>query len=143
MTPRVCRFIAGVAHRTENRSGASLVEAMVSVLVLAVAVVGTASFLFYAHSSIRRASIHSLAVAACSSRLEELTSVTYANLSSYTETNTPLSLGDISAERTTEIVNVDENSDDEIDYARITVTVSWTQANGAEQHADVVTLRSQ
>ena len=143
MTTFSSSFIAGAIRRSENRSGTSLVEAMVSVLILAVAVVGTASFLFHAHSSIRRAALHSVAGEACASRLEELTSVAYADLNSHAETDKPVSLGDISGERTTEIVNVDENGDEEINYVRITVTVTWTQANGAEQYADAVTLRSQ
>ena len=143
MTPSVCRHIAGAIHRGASRSGTSLVEAMVSILVLAVAVIGTASFLFHAHSAIARSSVHSLAVEVSASRLEELTSVTYADLASFAESDKPVLLGDTDAQRSTQIASIDEDGDGEVDYARITVTVTWGQTNGIEQQVDVVTLRSQ
>lgn len=130
-------------RRAQRQLGASLIEAAIAIVVLAVAFIGSASFLYHAYTSIHRAAKRSLATEACVSRLEELTSVAYNNLQDYAESEQSVELDHLSGQRTTEITDIDEDADGTVDYRKITVTLDWTSANGTAQSVDTVTLRWQ
>jgi len=121
--------------------GFTLVEVMISIVILLIGIFGVWAYFIYSQNALELAVKKRYASQICHMRLEELRSVDYNALSGYEETNTPIKIENLDGFRNTVVENIDENNDGRTDYKKITVRVNWNQ-NGKEQKIEFVSFIS-
>ena len=121
--------------------GFTLVEVMISIIILLIGIFGVWAYFIYSKNALELAVKKRYASQICHMKLEELRSVDYNALSGYEETNTPIKIDNLDGYRNTVIEDIDENKDGRTDYKKITVRVNWNQ-NGKEQKIEFVSFIS-
>jgi len=112
------------------RKGFTLIEVMLSILILAIVMIGGAAFFLYGSSQIRMSKHSRLALELAGEKIEELRAVGFSGLADETENGLPL--GNFTAVRQTKVVGIDEDKDGIVDYKKVTVTVSWNEGSTPE-----------
>ena len=119
------------------RKGFTLIEVMLSILILAIVMIGGAAFFTYGSSQLRMSKHSRLALELAGEQIENLRAVGFSGLANETENGLPL--GDFTATRQTKVVGIDENRDGIVDYKKVTVTVAWMEGSTPEA-VSLVTL---
>ncbi len=112
------------------RKGFTLIEVMLSILILAIVMIGGAAFFTYGSSQLRMSKHSRLALELAGEKIEKLRAVGFSGLANETENGLPL--GDFSATRRTTVLGIDEDGDSIDDYKKVTVTVSWNEGSTPE-----------
>ena len=129
-----------MGYRRE-RAG-SLVEVIMSLVILTAGVLGGLAFFYHSRSSLNLESRRRTAAEIAHARLEELRTVAFDDISLYAEDDFEVEVEGITGYRDTVTEDIDENSDSTVDYNRkVTVTVSWP-GNNLNQEVELVTFRS-
>jgi len=108
--------------------GASLVEVMVALVVLAVALLGTGSFFVYAFGQMEELKTKRIALELASAELDRMLAVDYSDVVSGTQSG--VTLGDYTATVTTVVTERSAGSP-AYDYREVVVTVSWQKQGRA------------
>jgi len=119
------------------QKGFTLIEVMLSILILAIVMIGGAAFFTYGSSQLRMSKHSRLALELAGEQIENLRAVGFSGLADETENGLPL--GDFTATRQTNVVGIDENGDGIVDYKKVTVTVAWMEGSTPEA-VNLVTL---
>ena len=127
--------------RRKSTAGVSLVEVMASCTIFITASLGAFACIVYGTSTLNVENHRRSAVEVAHSRMETLRTAVFSNLPSLAETDTAVTIDEISGTRDTVVAAIDENSDDTIDYYTVTVSVAWSE-RGATQSVELVTLFS-
>ncbi|MFN4227964.1 MAG: prepilin-type N-terminal cleavage/methylation domain-containing protein [Candidatus Ratteibacteria bacterium] len=111
----------------KKSSGFSLVETIISILIIVIAIFGTFSYFFYSQTNLNLERHRRTALQIAQARIEFLRTVNYNNLENYIENGTDVNIDEITGKRITIIENIDdpEEQDGIPDYKKITVKVIW------------------
>jgi len=119
----------------KDETGSSIVEVTIAMVVFIIIMVGGLNYYFLPQATIARQKTKRLVVTAAGDRMEKLVALQYAGVTpDSNETNTPVTVGNITGNRTTTITEVDDAADglsgadadsDTVDYKLITVAMSW------------------
>ncbi|MCM8804802.1 MAG: prepilin-type N-terminal cleavage/methylation domain-containing protein [Candidatus Omnitrophica bacterium] len=111
----------------KRNKGFSLIEVIISILIIIIGIFGTLSYFFYSQTNLNLERHRRTALQIAQSRIEFLRTVSYNNLMNYVENGTNVNIDEIQGKRVTiiEDVNDPEDPDPSIDYKRITVKVMW------------------
>lgn len=130
----------------KTERAATLIEAMVAVVVFSIAAMGLFAHITYSRNALsienRRRSVAEIA----QSRLELLRTVPYTSLPGYAEEGTAVDVESVEGNtlagtRTTTVDDVDADEDGTSDYRVLTVTVWWT-GSGEANGVTLSTIRS-
>ncbi|MBN2312669.1 MAG: prepilin-type N-terminal cleavage/methylation domain-containing protein [Sedimentisphaerales bacterium] len=128
--------IKTIAYRTQDRrfqKGMSLIEVMLAISILAIVVLGTASFSFYTSGQLGLGKQYQTALQSAGQKLERLKADNEIGLDIEDgETSEELSSGDFAYTRTTMIA-------DDGGCREVTVTVSWNRM-GKNHNVSLVSL---
>ena len=119
------------------QKGFTLIEVMLSILILAIVMIGGAAFFTYGSSQLRLSKHSRLALELAGEKIEKLRAVGFSGLANETENGLPL--GNFSAARRITVVGIDEDRDAIVDYKKVTVTVAWQEGSTPES-VTLVTL---
>jgi len=118
-----------------RQNGTTLIETMIAMVVFLIIMLGGIQYFFLPQTTMARQKFRRLAISAAKNRLESIRSMDYVQITTaLNETNAPISLGDISGERSTTISLVDDPADGSdtndkdgnlVDYKIMDVSVSW------------------
>ncbi|MCH8875174.1 hypothetical protein IH824_20840 [candidate division KSB1 bacterium] len=118
-----------------NQPGASIVEVTIAMVVFIIIMVAGVNYYFLPQATIGRQKTKRLVVSAARDKMEKLIALQYAGVTpDSNETNTPVTVGNTTINRTTTITEVDDAADglsgadadsDTVDYKLITVAMSW------------------
>ncbi len=133
---------SGLLSRGRNDRGGTLVEVMVAMIVFITGALGTSAFIYHSQGLLAATNNRMLASESAHARLEELTTVPFDNLPSFQEEDYTIEFNGISALRDTIIEDIDEDNDTIVDYRTVTVSISWTQGNGAPLSIELVRFYS-
>ena len=103
----------------KSKKGTSLIEVMVAVLVFAIVVLACPFLFAFGRGEIKRQESHRIAVELAAQKLEELRACNYNDIAQG-DSNTAISLNDLSYSQTTEIVTENGGLN-----KRANVTVRW------------------
>ena len=131
---------AGQDAIDSGRGGYSLLEVVAAFVVLTIGVIGCFGFFTHGAIMLNVENHRRTAAEIAHSRQEVLRTVAPASLPSYAEDDYAVDIDGLAGERDTVIADVDEDEDEEVDYRRVTVTVSWPE-KGTTQAVSLVTLR--
>ncbi|MCM8771620.1 MAG: prepilin-type N-terminal cleavage/methylation domain-containing protein [Candidatus Omnitrophica bacterium] len=111
----------------KKNSGYSLVEILVSILILTIGIFGTLYYFFYSQTNLNLERHRRTALQIAHSRIEFLRTVNYNNLMDYVENGVEVDIDEIKGRRFTiiEDINDPEDADTNPDYKKITVKVVW------------------
>ncbi len=133
----LCRW--GIRERVlcllSSEGGVTLVEVLVSIVILSIVMLGGLQFFVVGAARVNREAHRRAAVGLARGRMEELVREPYDSVVSGSETG--LSLDDIVCSRVTRVRYVDDpgdglgadDSDDSLDYKEVTVVVLWTEGS--------------
>ena len=118
-----------------SENGSTLAEVCIAIVVMTIVVIGGFQLVSVGRERLAVEKYYRLALMEAASRLESARKYSYDALSdSLSETNTSITLGNITAKRTTIVSSIDDNFDgtgasdadaNPADYKKIRVTVSW------------------
>ena len=118
-----------------SEGGSTLAEVCIAIVVMTIVVIGGFQFVSVGRERLALEKYYRLALMEAASRLESARKYSYDALSDrLSETNTSITLGNITAKRTTIVSSIDDNFDgtgasdadtNPTDYKKIRVTVSW------------------
>ncbi len=121
----------------KNNKGSSLVEILVSILILALVLVGGIALYFRAHELMTMAVHKRMATHMASTKLEEIKMLDYADLrlKDGTEEEAESKVGQFTAKSKInyKLIDVDENSIPIPEYAQVRVNVFWTEVGKNSQ----------
>lgn len=103
------------------KSGFTLLEVVLALVVLAVAVVGTSGFFYANRRNLHNARVQRQATWAAVERMEEYRGTPYPDLEDG-KYEDAVELGDITAQRTATVETVNEGA---VTYKQLTVEVNW------------------
>ncbi|MCM8785456.1 MAG: prepilin-type N-terminal cleavage/methylation domain-containing protein [Candidatus Omnitrophica bacterium] len=111
----------------KKNKGFSLIEIIVSILIILIGVFGTLTYFFYSQINLNLERHKRTALQIAQSRIEFLKTVNYNNLENYIENGTNVNIDEITGKRITLIENIidTEDGDNVPDYKKITVKVIW------------------
>ena len=118
-----------------GEGGVTLVEVLVSIVILSIVMLGGLQFFVVGAARVNREAHRRAAVGLVRARMEELVREPYDSVVSISESG--LSLDDIVCSRVTRVSYVDDpgdglgadDSDDSLDYKEVTVVVLWTEGS--------------
>lgn len=118
-----------------DESGVTLVEVLIAIVIMTILLVGGLQFVSVGREAVTVERYYRIARMIAESRLEDARRYAYHSLAtSLSETNTPVTLGNVSGTRTTVVADIDDPFDgsgagdadsNSVDYKKITVTVNW------------------
>ncbi len=110
-----------------KKSGFSLVEVIVSILIFIIGIFGTLAYFFYSQTNLNIERHRRTAIELAQSRIEFLKTVAYSNLNNYNENGTIINIDEIQGKRITIIEDIDDPDDLDTnpDYKKITVKIVW------------------
>ncbi len=112
-----------------NSSGFTLIENMVSMVLLAVMLTGGMGFYHYSNEATKLTVHKKLATEMVSSKMEELKRQGYVSLPPVsTPEVTTLLVGGLTAQQTVTVTDIDEDSNGFTDYKQVDVKLAWTEA---------------
>ena len=119
----------------KHETGSSIIEVMVATVVFLIIMIGGLQYFVLPQSITVRQKIKRLAVVTAAERMETLLALDYTAVTADSnETNTPVTIGNISGYRNTTITQVDDSADglggsdadgETVDYKTVTVNISW------------------
>jgi len=134
-SPVICGIHSAWQRRFVLRRGVSLVEVMVSIVILAVVVLGAAAFFSTSRKTIERAAEQRTATQIASDRLEQARATGYATVDDDSGT---VDVGDTSYSWTLTVTTaLADSTDAESAYKQLEVAVNWATSGG-----DPVVIRS-
>jgi len=110
-----------------KKSGFSLVEVIVSILIFIIGIFGALAYFFYSQTNLNVERHRRTAIELAQSRIEFLKTVAYSNLNNYNENGTIINIDEIQGKRITIIEDIDDPDDLDTnpDYKKITVKIVW------------------
>jgi len=116
----------------DSEKGLTLIEVLVSAVVLVIVILGGMQFFIFGSARINREGHRRAALELAQQKIEELLASNYGEVVSGSETGLPLD--GIDCNRSTEVTYVDDpadalgtDDDDPQDYKRVSVIVSWNE----------------
>ncbi|MBA2124528.1 hypothetical protein B9J78_06330 [bacterium Unc6] len=116
----------------------TLIEVMLSILILAIVIIGGAFFFIHGPSQIRVSKRERLALELAEEKIEVSRVRGFSGLVNESESGLALGRG-FTATRLTVVAGIDEDRDGIIDYKNVTVTVSWME-RGTPREVNLTTL---
>ncbi len=123
-------------QKASQEQGATIIEVMIAVALFLIIMVGGMNFFALPRGELARQKQQRLAVIIAAERLERLKALGYDELTkAYSETATAVTLGALTAQRTTTITEIDDAADglagsdsdaETTDYKQVDIEVAWT-----------------
>jgi len=145
-----CRVVDLAAFLGQRETGASIVEVTIAMVVFIIIMVAGVNYYFLPQATIGRQKTKRLVVTAARDRMEKLIALQYAGVTpDSNETNTPVTVGNTTINRTTTITEVDDAADglggadadsDTVDYKLITVAISWNDSAQSLSFSTIVSI---
>jgi Tfp pilus assembly protein PilX len=118
-----------------DESGVTLAETAVAILIMTILFIGGMQFVSVGRERLAAEKYHRIALTQAESRLEAARLYSWETLAdSLAESNSSVTLNNISATRTTVVTDIDDDYDgtgaadldsNTVDYKHITVTITW------------------
>jgi len=122
-------FKVGIKMRAKK--GLTIVECLLSIIILAIMLTAGLAFYFNAQASMRWAISKRIAVEMASAQLESIRNDGYANLPNPAPSGNlwqgplAIALGRLTGQKEIYVFDIDENADHLTDYKQVRVIVSW------------------